>query len=182
MSSGVPALPDPATVLPDLAALVAALRAAGATVAGAESLTGGLVGATLTSVPGSSQVYRGGVISYATDLKVSLLGVPPSLVAAYGVVSAECAAAMARGVRSLTGSTYGLSTTGVAGPGAQAGVAAGTAYVGVCGPSGIRTQALSLAGDRETVRRGCVAAVLSALSEQAAEDRRGRVGEEPVLG
>ena len=101
---------------PPAAAALDLLRAAGATLATAESLTGGRLAALLTAVPGASAVYRGGVVAYASDVKVDVLGVPAAVVERYGVVSPECAGEMARAVRGLTGSTYGLSTTGVAGP------------------------------------------------------------------
>ncbi len=158
------------------------LLAAGATVATAESLTGGLLGATLTGTPGSSEVYVGGVVTYATALKVSLLRVPPSIVSGPGVVSGECAEAMAAGVRELTGATYAVSTTGVAGPDAQEGKPVGTVYVGVAGPSAVSHVALHLTGDRETIRALAVAAALSALSEQVSTDNGMCVREETSLG
>jgi nicotinamide-nucleotide amidase len=170
----------PAPITP--AAVQALLLEAGATVATAESLTGGLLGASFTSVPGSSAVYLGGVVSYATALKVSLLGVSAAVIDRSGVVSAECAEAMAAGVRELTGSTYALSTTGVAGPDEQEGRAAGTVYVGLAGPNLVRSESLVLAGDRELIRERTVAAALSALSEQLSSDRRMSVGEETPLG
>lgn len=164
------------------ASVVHALSAVGATVGTAESLTGGLLGAALTSVAGSSTVYRGGIVAYATDLKVQLLGVDPGLVARHGVVSAACAEAMAVGARTRTGATYGLSATGVAGPDSQDDQPPGTVYVGLCGPHGTSARALSLAGDRDAVRRGAVAAALSVLSEQLAVSGCRRVGEETGLG
>jgi nicotinamide-nucleotide amidase len=100
---------------------VDALRAAKATVATAESLTGGLVCATLVSVPGASDVVRGGVVAYAAEVKIAALGVPEVLVAERGTVDADVAAAMAAGVRDRLGATYGVSTTGVAGPGPSEG-------------------------------------------------------------
>ena len=106
----------------------------GQTVATAESLTGGGLGRLLTATPGSSATYVGGFVTYATRLKGTLLGVPDDLIATHGVVSAECALAMARGARDLTGATYALSTTGVAGPDPQEGRPAGTVFVGVVGP------------------------------------------------
>ncbi|MGA8847819.1 MAG: CinA family protein [Nocardioides sp.] len=127
------------------------LREGAATVSTAESLTGGRVAARLTSVPGASAVYRGGVVAYATDVKVSVLGVPEAVVAEHGVVSVACARAMARGVRALTGSTYGLATTGVAGPSSQEGKAVGTVYVGLCGPGSEVVLELALTGDRATI-------------------------------
>lgn len=127
------------------------LRQQSATLATAESLTGGRVAAALTAVPGASEVFRGGVVAYASDLKVELLGVPPDVVASVGVVSAACAEAMARGVRALTGASYAVATTGVAGPGEQEGKPPGTVFVAVDGPRGTHTLALELSGDREQV-------------------------------
>lgn len=146
------------------------LRRRGATVATAESLTGGGLAALLTSVPGSSETFVGGVVAYATDLKVSLLGVPASLVDRYGVVSAECARAMAEGARRATGATYAVSTTGVAGPGPQDGVPAGTVHVGIAGPGSSVAVALELVGDRATVRARTCEEALSALSAILGEE------------
>ena len=101
----------------------AALLSRGLTVASAESLTGGALGDRLSSTPGASATYRGGVVSYATEVKQSLLGVSDELVATYGVVSAQCARQMAEGVRALVGSDWAVSTTGVAGPHAPGGQA-----------------------------------------------------------
>lgn len=134
------------------AALLAALGERGATLAVAESLTGGLLAATLTSVPGASAVFRGAIVPYATDLKLSLLGVPPDLPAGAGVVSAEAAVAMATGARERCGSTYALSTTGVAGPDRQEGKPVGLVYVGWAGPDGSGADRLELAGGRAEVR------------------------------
>lgn len=146
------------------ASVHALLRARGVTVATAESLTGGRLAAMLTSVPGSSETFLGGVVAYATELKLSLLGVPPEVVEQYGVVSAECARAMAEGARRASGATYAVSTTGVAGPGPQDGIPAGTVHVGVSGPGTTVAVALELVGDRETVRERTCLEVLSVLS------------------
>ena len=108
--------------------LNAALREIGATVATAESLTAGRLAAMLTEPPGASKTFRGGFVTYATELKHTLLGVPVSVIETVGVVSAECAAAMAAGARERSGATYGLSTTGVAGPEEQEGKPVGTVY------------------------------------------------------
>jgi nicotinamide-nucleotide amidase len=105
-----------------------------ASVATAESLTGGLLGARLTNMPGSSATFRGGVVAYATDLKAGLLDVPRDLLAAHGAVHADVAAAMARGVRERLGATYGLAVTGVAGPEPQDGHSVGTVHLSVAGP------------------------------------------------
>lgn len=146
------------------------LRERGATLATAESLTGGLVAGRLTDVAGSSETFVGGLVAYATDLKVSLLGVPPAVVERYGVVSAECARAMAEGARRATGATYAVSTTGVAGPGAQDGVPAGTVHVAVSGPHGTTAVALELTGDRATVRERTCTEALSVLSAILGEE------------
>jgi nicotinamide-nucleotide amidase len=146
------------------------LTAMGKTVAVAESLTGGLVAAALTSVPGASVVVRGGVIAYATELKTALLGVPADLLARHGAVHPEVAAAMAGGVRLRLGATYGVATTGVAGPGPAEGRPQGTVFVAVEGPAGPAGAGLHLAGDRRQVRDGSVLSVLSLLVSALRED------------
>lgn len=146
-----------------LARVHEALRSAGATVATAESLTGGRLAAALTETPGASATYVGGVVTYATELKSSLLGVDDDLVARYGVVSPECAKAMAAGVRTLTGAAYGLATTGVAGPGEQEGKPPGTVFVGIAGPRGVEAIALELAGKRQQIQDRTVREALGGL-------------------
>jgi nicotinamide-nucleotide amidase len=145
--------------------LVARLTAAGETVAVAESLTGGLVAAALTEPAGASVVVRGGVLAYATDLKSQVLGVDALLLGRRGAVDADVAEEMARGVRTLMGSTYGLATTGVAGPGEVDGKPAGTVYISVVGPGSSRVKALSLPGDRGEIRALSVLALLALLEE-----------------
>jgi nicotinamide-nucleotide amidase len=144
------------------------LREASCTLATAESLTGGRLAAALTAVPGASVVYRGGVVAYASEVKVEVLGVPREVVETVGVVSAECAAAMAHGVRRLVGATYGVATTGVAGPTEQEGEPVGTVYVAVAGPADLVTVALELSGSRERiVEQTCqeaLAALVSAIT------------------
>ena len=140
-----------------------ALLERGQTVATAESLTGGGVGRLLSSVPGSSETFRGGVVSYATDVKRSLLGVDDELVAAHGVVSGACAERMALGARTLLRADWAVSTTGVAGPTLQEGKPAGTVHVAVAGPAGVRRVELHLGGDREAVRAGTERVALAAL-------------------
>lgn len=154
--------------------LVARLTASGQTVAVAESLTGGLVAAALTDIAGASVVIRGGVIAYATDIKSGVLGVDEALLALAGSVDAEVAEQMASGVRSLMGATYGLATTGVAGPDPADGKPVGTVYVAVVGPGSSRVKALVLSGDRAGIRAQSVLAVLALL----AEEMGARVGEE----
>lgn len=147
--------------------LIAELSAARLTVATAESLTGGMLAAALTAVPGASVAVRGGVVSYATDLKATLLGVDPDLLAAVGPVDADVAAQMAHGVARLCSADIGLSTTGVAGPDTQNGVAVGTVFISVAdGRSGFTmTRELALSGDREQIRKTTVAAVLDLAEE-----------------
>jgi PncC family amidohydrolase len=134
------------------------------TVATAESLTGGRLGMLLTETPGSSATFVGGVVAYATSLKMSVLGVPEHVIETHGVVSAECARSMAHGVRELTGATFALSTTGVAGPERQEGKPAGTVFVGLAGPDDESVLALELPGSRFEVRDRTCAEALSALA------------------
>ncbi|TDD05677.1 CinA family protein [Nonomuraea deserti] len=137
----------------DVAEVLRLLVAQNATVAVAESLTGGLIGAAITSVSGASQAFVGGVISYATELKRELLGVPGELLRREGAVHPEVAAAMAAGVARVCGATYGLAVTGVAGPEPQDGRPVGTVYTAVCGPGGqISVRSLTLRGSRERIR------------------------------
>lgn len=119
-----------------LATVVGELRAAGLTVATAESLTGGLLGAALSSVPGSSAVLRGGLIVYATELKHELADVPAELLAARGPVDADVAVALAAGAARRCGADLGVGLTGVAGPDPQHGHPPGTWFVAVSGPDG----------------------------------------------
>lgn len=139
------------------------LVGAGHTVASAESLTGGLLGAALNGLPGSSTSYRGGVVAYATDLKHALAGVPEDLLAAHGAVSAETAAALAEGARRVAGSDWGVSTTGVAGPDEQEGRPVGTVHLGVAGPEGTRVRSVRLPGTRDRVRALAVTTALDQL-------------------
>lgn len=145
------------------------LRAEGSTVATAESLTGGRLAVRFTDVPGVSETYLGGAVTYATDLKMSLLGVDADIVERHGVVSGECAEAMASGVRAITGATYGLSTTGVAGPDPQDGKAAGTVYVGLAGPGFVTSERLQLDGGRTDIQEATCEAVLGALEVRLRE-------------
>lgn len=139
------------------------------TVATAESLTGGLLGATLTSVPGSSAAYMGGVVAYATPIKVDVLGVDAESVDDFTVVSEQVAREMAFGVQRLSGAEWGLSCTGVAGPEAQDGHEPGDVWIACVGPSiGVEDQPvyvehLELSGDREAIREQTVRACLQMI-------------------
>ncbi len=123
----------------------ALLRQLGYTLATAESLTGGTVGARITSVPGASDYYYGGIIAYAAEIKSSLLNVPASVIDAHGTVSEETASAMAAGVRNLLGTSVGVATTGAAGPDPLEGHPPGTLFISVADPFGTRTELRTLA-------------------------------------
>jgi nicotinamide-nucleotide amidase len=158
------------------------LRSRGETLATAESLTAGLVCAALATVPGASDSLRGGLAAYATDVKSSVLGVDAALIERHGVVSAECAEAMAWRARDLFAADWAVATTGVAGPAMQDGRPVGTVYVAVAGPrdgavdSAVR--GLSLPGDRAAVRQGAVDRALDLLLETVAREggARGQAG------
>jgi nicotinamide-nucleotide amidase len=126
------------------------------TVAVAESLTGGLLGAAITTVPGASAVFRGGVIAYATDVKAALLGVSAALLAERGAVDPDVAGAMAAGVRERLGAAIGAATTGVAGPDAADGKPPGTVHIAVSTVGGTVVQTLALSGGRNEIRRDTV--------------------------
>ena len=118
----------------DASALLARLRERGWTLAVAESLTGGMLASTIVDVPGASLSFRGGVVAYATDVKRSVLGVDPDLLATRGAVDPEVAHAMAQGVRRMLRTDVGIATTGVAGPDAQDGQPVGTVWISVVTP------------------------------------------------
>lgn len=149
--------------LGDSTGLIRELILRGQTVATAESLTGGQVAAAITAVPGSSAAFLGGVVAYATAVKVKVLGVSEECVAQHGVISGECAESMAAGVRELTGATYGMATTGVAGPADQEGKPAGTVFVAVAGPRGVEVARLNPHGNRVQIQWASVEGVVSLL-------------------
>lgn len=136
-----------------------------ATLAVAESLTGGLVAAELTSVPGASRSFRGSVTAYATELKRDVLGVDGTLLAERGAVDVGVARGMAEGVRRVLRADWGVATTGVAGPDPQDGQAVGTVYVAVAGPGRTISEKLQLNGDRTAIRISTVDAVLTLLHQ-----------------
>lgn len=156
--------------------LGAALSASGRTLAVAESCTGGLLGGAITSIPGSSLYFSGGVVAYGNSAKISLLDIPPDLIAARGAVSREVAVAMAEGVLSLFRADLAIAVTGVAGPGGGSrGKPVGTVWIAVVAPGGVRyAHRFRFPGGREAVRRETVRASLGAaidvLRSDAAED------------
>jgi PncC family amidohydrolase len=156
------------------ATLQAELFARGQMIATAESLTGGELGVLLSAAPGASDTYKGGVIAYDTSVKTGVLGVEEAVVERHGVVSAECAEAMARGVRALLRTDLGVSTTGVAGPTEQEGKPVGLVFVGLAGPRGVRSVRLELDGERGDIRaRACLEAMTAAIHEVRAREVSG---------
>ncbi|MEI5521401.1 CinA family protein [Streptomyces brasiliscabiei] len=157
------------------------LMVRGETLAVAESLTGGLVAAEITATPGASQVFRGSVTAYATDLKHQLLDVDATLLDQQGAVDPQVAAEMADGVRKALGADWGISTTGVAGPEPQDGRPVGTVHVAVAGPStagsgvsgGGKVSSLRLNGSRTEIRMESVRSVLALLLRELAGEQTG---------
>jgi nicotinamide-nucleotide amidase len=145
-------------------ALSGMLRAAGKTLATAESCTGGLIAKLITDVPGSSACFLGAVVAYADQVKQALLSVPPKMLALHGAVSEPIAVAMAEGARSALGSDYALSTTGIAGPegGTQA-KPVGTVCIALASEAGTVVQTVRLAGDRESIRLRAALAAMDML-------------------
>lgn len=154
--------------LPAATTLVELLKANGLACATAESCTGGGIGAAITSVPGSSAVYLGGVVSYANSVKEHVLGVSAETLAAAGAVSSETAAQMADGARRLTGADIAVSVTGIAGPdGGTPEKPVGLVWFGLSTKKGTRTEKAIFPGDRETVRRLAVVHALGMLTVAA---------------
>lgn len=163
---------------PDPDAIHRRLLARGWTVAVAESLTGGLLSAALTQPPGASVTFRGGLVVYATDLKTVLADVPQPLLEAHGAVSADVAAALARGARDRLGADLGLGITGVAGPDPVGPHPPGTVFVAVAGSGVSNVSGLLLAGSRLEIRDAAVAVAL-ALLERVLTDREQEGNAEP---
>lgn len=150
--------------------VLAACRARGLTLAVAESCTGGMVGARLTGVPGSSDVFLGGVVAYANRIKAEQLGVPESTLAEHGAVSAQTALAMARGVRARLGADVAVSVTGVAGPGGgSGGKPVGLVHFAASAPWGDLPYDWTVGGDRGTIRRRAAASALHLLLQHLSQ-------------
>ena len=153
-----------------LNALHARLIATNQTVSVAESCTGGLLGAALTELPGSSCYFLGGIQAYANEVKEGLLGVSHETLVSFGAVSEEVASEMANGIQRLTGSDWAISTTGVAGPdGGTDEKPVGTVWISVVGCDGLFSQKLELDGDRTNVRQDSVRESLSMLLERLSD-------------
>lgn len=146
------------------------LKKAGMTLSAAESCTGGEISHLITSVPGSSAYYLGSVTSYAVSVKEKVLGVPAETIEKFGVVSGEVAAAMAEGVRKVTGSDYAISTTGLAGPDGDAFNPVGTVWIGVAGPNGVKKEKRHFRNDRKRNIQRFSAEALNILRLQILED------------
>jgi nicotinamide-nucleotide amidase len=136
------------------------------TFAVAESLTGGLLAATIVAIPGVSAVFRGGLVVYATDLKHSLAGVPEKLLTEVGPVDPDVARALAEGARRRCGADWGLATTGVAGPEPQDGKPVGLVYVATDSVDGSSVRRLELTGSRADIRLAGVTAALGLLVDE----------------
>lgn len=149
----------------DLASLVLAMcREHGMSIATAESCTGGLLGARITRIPGSSDVYRGGIIAYANEVKVAQLGVSEATIAEYGAVSEQVSCEMADGARRALGTSIGIGITGIAGPGGgSAEKPVGTVWLAVSGIGETRSLGRVYVGDREEIRLRATQASLDLL-------------------
>jgi PncC family amidohydrolase len=150
--------------------VIGLLRARDDTIAVAESLTGGMLAASLTAIPGASAAFRGAVVPYATGLKTVLLGVPAALLDSHGAVHPDVARAMADGVASRLGATVGAATTGVAGPDPQDGQPVGTVYIAVSVGGDTAVRSLALAGGRQQIREATVEQLLGMLICRLRED------------
>jgi nicotinamide-nucleotide amidase len=151
LEAGVPVYSTDGRTIDDV--IADELRGRGLQLAVAESCTGGMLGGRITARSGSSEYFTGGVISYANQAKMDLLDVPPGMLAQYGAVSEEVAAAMAEGARAALHADYALSITGVAGPDGGTGEKpVGLVYLGCAGPGGTTVRRGVFPGDRDTVR------------------------------
>lgn len=141
------------------------LRAAGLTLAVAESCSGGLLAKRLTDIPGASAYFLLGTVTYADSAKQRVLAIPAATLAAHGAVSAATAGAMATGVRHLAGSDLALATTGIAGPeGGSAAKPVGTVFIALATAAGCSVQQYRFSGDRDTVREATAQAALELLA------------------
>jgi nicotinamide-nucleotide amidase len=143
--------------------VVAALKDRGETVAVAESITAGGLGHALTYTPGASAVFLGGIIAYSNEVKINFLEVDSALIEEFSVVSEEVANAMAEGVRKKFGTTWGIASTGIAGPGDYLGIPEGTVWVAIRGPVNQSIQ-LQLDSGREAIRTGAISSAIGTFA------------------
>lgn len=150
------------------AAVGEALREKKATLAVAESCTGGLISHKITSVPGSSDYFERGVVAYSNKAKVDYLGVSDEMLNSCGAVSSETAMAMAYGIRKAASATFGLAVTGIAGPGGgTTEKPVGLVFIAIAGPSGIEVTGSRFEGDRAEVKEKTAEAALTWLLSEA---------------
>jgi nicotinamide-nucleotide amidase len=143
--------------------VIASLEARGETLSVAESITAGGLGSAITSMPGASQVFLGGVIAYSNDVKINILGIDGALIDKFSVVSEEVAIAMADAVRAKFGTTWGIATTGIAGPGDYLGMPEGRVWVAISGPVN-QTIQLQLDSGREGIRTGAISSAIGTFA------------------
>jgi PncC family amidohydrolase len=141
------------------------------TIAAAESITGGLLSSRLTSMPGSSEYFIGGLVSYHSRIKVSELNIPGSIIAKEGVVSEEVARLMAEGIRKKFKCDIGISTTGAAGPSPLPPAPVGLVYIAVASEYGTDCQKIKLQGSREEIRGKVVEAAVGLLYKNLREEK-----------
>lgn len=145
--------------------LVELLKASGKTCVTAESCTGGMIGSLITAVPGSSDVYLGGVVSYANSVKENVLGVSNNTLESFGAVSGECAREMALGVKKITGADIAVSVTGIAGPGgATDDKPVGLVWFGIATNDTVRVEKAIFAGSRDDVRKSAAMHALGMIA------------------
>jgi len=153
----------PNEILGFAAEIVEHLRQRGETISTAESLTAGAVSSALVTISGASDVFVGGVTAYRDEIKTSPLGIDPELIEKYSVISEEVAVAMAEGARKKIGSTWAISTTGIAGPGDYLGIREGTVWIAIAGPIN-QTLQLTLDGGRDGVREGAISSAIGTFA------------------
>lgn len=154
------------------AVLLEQLKQQNATLAVAESLTGGFLAASLTDIPGASAVLRGGVVAYSNEMKQRLLNVPAEVLSKHTAVSAETALAMATGIREVADTDYAIAVTGEAGPTSQSGAPVGTVFVGIADRQNVFAEALQVTGDRDRIRKRSTLSAINILRRHLNEPRR----------
>jgi len=143
----------------------------GKTVSAAESCTGGTISALFTGIPGSSGFYLGSVTSYANSVKTGVLGVSEEIIAKHGAVSSECVAAMAEGIRRITGSDFSVATSGIAGPGGGSNdKPVGLVWIGVSSQLGTETFKMTFKGDRKRNIERFASSALDTLRKKIIKD------------